>query len=296
MARTNTLGNFLTDVADAIRTKKGSEEPIAAADFDTEIENLPSGGDLSEYFSDTISQGYTNAPGWTRTIKKLPQFEVTGTSASVMFTNYLGEALDLTGMDFSNVTNMSSMFSGCTFLRKIIFGNFDSSNVTNMDSMFYNCSQRAENLPLEIDFSKIDTSSVTNMSNMFAYFGRNITTAGTGKILTLDLSSFDTSNVTKMNSMFNWAEQISSLDLSNFNTSNVTNMSNMFGYCYYLTHLDIRNFTFDAVTSYNGMFTNVSKSCEIIVKSQTEKDWILGVRSDFTNVKTVAEYEAEQNA
>lgn len=45
MARTNTLGNFLTDVAGAIRTKKGSEEPIAAADFDTEIENLPSGGD-----------------------------------------------------------------------------------------------------------------------------------------------------------------------------------------------------------------------------------------------------------
>lgn len=40
MARTNTLGNFLTDVADAIRTKKGSQELIAAADFDTEIENI----------------------------------------------------------------------------------------------------------------------------------------------------------------------------------------------------------------------------------------------------------------
>lgn len=48
MARTDTLGNFLTDVADAIRTKKGSEEPIAAADFDTEIENLPSGGAVTE--------------------------------------------------------------------------------------------------------------------------------------------------------------------------------------------------------------------------------------------------------
>lgn len=48
MARTNNLSNFLTDVADAIRTKKGSEEPIAAADFDTEIENLPSGGETQE--------------------------------------------------------------------------------------------------------------------------------------------------------------------------------------------------------------------------------------------------------
>ena len=43
MARTNNLNNFLTDVADAIRTKKGTQATIAAADFDTEIENLPSG-------------------------------------------------------------------------------------------------------------------------------------------------------------------------------------------------------------------------------------------------------------
>lgn len=48
MARTNTLGNFLTDVADAIRTKKGSSDTILASDFDTEIENLPSGGGATE--------------------------------------------------------------------------------------------------------------------------------------------------------------------------------------------------------------------------------------------------------
>ncbi len=48
MARTNTLGNFLTDVADAIRTKKGSSDTILASDFDTEIENLPSGGGVVE--------------------------------------------------------------------------------------------------------------------------------------------------------------------------------------------------------------------------------------------------------
>lgn len=44
MARTDTLGHFLTDVADAIRTKTGSSESITASDFDTEIENIPSGG------------------------------------------------------------------------------------------------------------------------------------------------------------------------------------------------------------------------------------------------------------
>lgn len=44
MARTNNLSNFLTDVAGAIREKKGSEATIPAANFDTEIRNLPSQG------------------------------------------------------------------------------------------------------------------------------------------------------------------------------------------------------------------------------------------------------------
>ena len=44
MARVNNLSNFLTDVANAIKTKKGSETAIPAANFDTEILTLPSQG------------------------------------------------------------------------------------------------------------------------------------------------------------------------------------------------------------------------------------------------------------
>lgn len=43
MARTDTLGHFLTDVADSIRTKAGTSEPIQASAFDTAILNIPSG-------------------------------------------------------------------------------------------------------------------------------------------------------------------------------------------------------------------------------------------------------------
>lgn len=45
MARTDNLTNFLTDVAAAIKAKKGGSTPIPAANFDTEIANLPSGDD-----------------------------------------------------------------------------------------------------------------------------------------------------------------------------------------------------------------------------------------------------------
>lgn len=48
MARTNNLTNFLTDVAGAIKEKKGSETDIPAANFDTEIRNLPSQGTYQE--------------------------------------------------------------------------------------------------------------------------------------------------------------------------------------------------------------------------------------------------------
>ena len=44
MARIDTLINFLTDVAAAIKAKKGDDTAIPAANFDTEIANLPSGG------------------------------------------------------------------------------------------------------------------------------------------------------------------------------------------------------------------------------------------------------------
>lgn len=44
MARVNNLSNFLTDVANAIKTKKGSETAIPATNFDTEILALPSQG------------------------------------------------------------------------------------------------------------------------------------------------------------------------------------------------------------------------------------------------------------
>ena len=44
MARVNNLSNFLTDVASAIKEKKGDNTNIPAANFDTEILSLPSQG------------------------------------------------------------------------------------------------------------------------------------------------------------------------------------------------------------------------------------------------------------
>lgn len=47
MARTDNLNNFLTDVADSIRTKKGTADVIPASNFDTEIASIETSEDLS---------------------------------------------------------------------------------------------------------------------------------------------------------------------------------------------------------------------------------------------------------
>lgn len=44
MADTSNLTNFLEDIADAIREKKGAQDPILAANFDTEIRSIPTSG------------------------------------------------------------------------------------------------------------------------------------------------------------------------------------------------------------------------------------------------------------
>jgi surface protein len=105
----------------------------------------------------------------------------------------------------------------------------------------------------------------------------------------LDLSNFNTSNVTNMSYMFRGCKNITELDLSSFDTSNVTNMSYTFRGCLKLTVLDIRSFDFTKVTSFSGIFGSVPTDCEIIVKDETAKAWVLDKRSDLTNVKTVAE-------
>lgn len=135
----------------------------------------------------------------------------------------------------------------------------------------------------EIDLSNFDTSDVTTMTSMFS----NCT-----GLVNLDLSNFDTSKVVMMLSMFQSCTKLSSLNLRSFTLEKNPSLQQMFYNCTSLKHLDIRNFDFTNITKYTDMFDGVPVDCEIIVKDDTAKTWVLARRSDFTNVKTVAELGA----
>ena len=60
MSKQDNLHDFLTDIADAVREKKGTTEPINAQMLSEEIKNLPSGGQLSGTFIDSTGLGNQN--------------------------------------------------------------------------------------------------------------------------------------------------------------------------------------------------------------------------------------------
>lgn len=265
MARVDTLGHFLTDVADAIRTKKGSSDTIQASSFDTEITNLPSGGgaDLNEYFYAEITQNTDSTNNMKdKTVKKLADVIVADTVTSLAYA-YSG----------SNGTNTLGL------LPKVICNN----NVTALNHMYFNINNVAN-----IDLSGINASNVTTMANMFRLNSPNTA------LKTINFgSNFNTNKVENMSYLFYGCRGLNSLDMSSCETSSLTSVRNMFYDCRGLSFLDIRKMTFTNVNDSGSMLQNVPTTCEIIVKSQTEKTWFNTNFSSYTNVKTVAEYESE---
>ena len=259
MAKTDNLTDFLTDVADAIRTKKGTTEPINPQDFSAEIASIQSGGGefswdfsrigytsdnsiLLQQFEDAIAYAEEKARTFTpsnavshfKVDKRLvfaPMVDTNNvTTMSSMF--YGCSALTaIPSLDTSNVTTMSSMFQNCATLATI--PSLNTSNVTDMKQMFYNCSSLTT-------IPSLNTSNVTDMSGMFTNCS-SLTT----------IPQLDTSNVTNMNSMFSSCTALTTIPL--LDTSNVTDMKKMFYNCSSLTtipQLDTSN-----VTLMNTMFS-----------------------------------------
>ena len=152
--------------------------------------------------------------------------------------------VDLSNLDTSEVTSMSSMFYKCSNLERIDFGNINTSLVKDMNHLFYYCKK------LEyINLSNFDTSSVTNMRELFSHCE---------SLKLIDVSSFNTSNVEIMYDLFAYCYNLTSLNVSNFDTSRVIDMQGMFTHLYSLKYLDLSNFDTSKVTNMRMIFRKCS--------------------------------------
>lgn len=155
MAKTDNLTDFLVDLADAIRTKKGTTEPINPQDFSSEIASIESGGDTWGF--DTI--GYTTdnsqiAEWVAYSVEKAK--EITPKNLNTMFRDDINLRF-FPVMDFTDVDSFRDAFNGCTWL--ITMPPIGRNNADTMFSMFKYCHSLST-----ID---IDMSNNTNCQNMF---------------------------------------------------------------------------------------------------------------------------------
>lgn len=88
--------------------------------------------------------------------------------------------LDVSGLDTSDLTNMSYMFSGCSKLNYLDLSNFNTEKVTTMVNMFNGCTDLAY-----IDLSGFNTTKTIEMDYMFGG------SFGSQMLQDLDLRSFD---------------------------------------------------------------------------------------------------------
>lgn len=160
--------------------------------------------------------------------------------------------------------------------------NVDTSKITDMSYMFYGAYVPDEALKY------LNMSSVTSTSRMLANLQNT----------EINASVLDVTNVTKMSYMFANSNTLQRVDMSTFTGENVTNVEGMFNYSRALTFVDMRNFDFSKVTNSASMFYGAPASCLIIVKNEEAKALVKKQHCSNTgymvNVKTAAEYEAEQ--
>jgi len=154
--------------------------------------NVSGGGDLSEYFNDTITSttysGLNN--GINKILKKIPSPIIVA----------------------DNVTGLNSCFEGSalTTMPKVIF----NSNVTNLNAMFRDCINLTN-----VDVSGFNTKNVTNFKGMFRECS-NLTA--------LNLSNFTGKTSINATDMFASCSKLTHLDMRNFNFTNVSSYLDMF--------------------------------------------------------------------
>ena len=195
----------LVNIADAVRAKKGITGNMTLDAIASNISSMPTADNNAKF-----------------------DFSVSKSSGDLK--EYL-TSIDLSGLDTSSYTDMSSMFYSFTSLKSLDLSNLDTSNVTDMSSMFNDCSSL-----LNIDLSKNNLNKVKKFNSMFS---------SCKSLESLKISAIE-SDITNVENMFYNCWNIKSIDLSNFRNKTTSRISvyGMFDGCTSVESIDISGMDF----------------------------------------------------
>ena len=140
-------------------------------------------------------------------------------------------------------TSTKNWFRDMTEIRSISGLEYlNTENVTDMSSMFYGCSSITS-----LDLSHFNTAKVKNMGGLFR---------DCSGLKSVNLSGFITASVSYMNQMFYGCSNLTSLDLSSFNTRVVVFSNGMFMNCNNLVTIYASDkWSTQYTMAHSGMFT-----------------------------------------
>lgn len=175
-----------------------------------------------------------------------------GNSMARMFAGFTAlSSIDFNAFDSTGITNMSSLFKGCTSLYDSGLSNFNTLNfasVQNMSAMFQ--STKISSIPFKTDSGVVELSSLKNAMHMFR--GTRVTQFIYG-------TDFYAPNLESAQYMFAECTELTTIkfegnDSADLVLNRLNDMSNMFYYCHYVTTLVINHVSMPELVSMERTF------------------------------------------
>lgn len=273
MAKNDNLKDFLTDVADAIREKKGTTDPINPQDFSNEIASIKgSGVDFSVLEYDELSSSYLLAK-INNDIQYTKQVEISYPNTITSFYSlplvYFPSKISLPQkcdsfcrncrslqyvpiLDFSNVDSCRQMFSECYSLQFLNAENY--SNCTDWYECFRFCA-----------FTETPLTDFSNAKSISSIYQDCVSLK-----IALDIKSENTQDFSFMFSGCTSLQEIQSLDFSN-----ATSIANIFRLCSKLRFFKVKNvgksslttFDFSGATNWGVATTDIPEARQSLIDS-----------------------------
>lgn len=265
MAKVLINDSTLSNMADEIRSQKGTQNTMTPDEMVTEVTNI--GENTTATADDIVAgktaitseglttgtsefnssmelvltrsyQGLTGTPKLVSLIKKIPNIDITVlTSFYELFSDWWRLEEIPNSIDTSNVTNFEKAFNNCLSLKYI--PNINTNNGKSFKYMFNGC-YSLENIPTSLNTSSATANS--DFSDMFSGCKKikTIPSIDTSKARTLSMlcsncvelesvPTLDCSSAMYMGNMFSGCKKLTSVSF--INTNLAVEISNMFSNC-----------------------------------------------------------------
>ena len=260
MSKENNLTDFLTDVADAIRNKKGTTDKINPQDFSDEIKSIKTSTSMWTGHADVeglkaigwddedIAYYQEHGVNWMEEDDEYHKVSddnkaLYGVLTADNIQEYKDRIVYLPKIDFSGVKSAYKRFSDCT--KMVAIPMIDTSNCAYFYYFFYNCYSLT-------CIPRLDTSKATNVGSMFRFCNsltyvpnldiKNATSVNrmfTNCIKLRDIPILDYENATDIEGLY--SSNYSVICIPNIIDTKGTPCSNIVSECVNITNVKLKN-------------------------------------------------------